>query len=103
MRSNEATCYIEKKDYDKALEILDEAVKVYNETDFHVRSFENFAKVLEKKGRVYVLKEDLDSAVEMYEKSLLENNIGRVKSALRDVKRLKKKKDEEAYINPELS
>lgn len=63
MRTNEATCYIEKKDYEKALEILDEAEKVYNETDFNKRSFENFAKVLEKKGRIHVLKDDLDMAI----------------------------------------
>lgn len=29
-----ATCYMEKKDFEKAHEILDEAIKVYNECDF---------------------------------------------------------------------
>lgn len=50
-----ATCYMELKNYEKALEILDEAKKVYEETDFNERSFVNFAKVLEKKARVLYL------------------------------------------------
>lgn len=29
VRSNEATCYLEKEEYTKALEILEEAEKVY--------------------------------------------------------------------------
>lgn len=54
-RSNQSVCYIEKKDYEKAHEVLDEAIKVYKESDFEKRSFEDYAKILEKKARTYSL------------------------------------------------
>lgn len=102
-RSNQAVCYVEKKDYQKAHEILDEAIKIYKECDFDKRSFEDYAKILEKKGRVYVLQNDIDNALDYYNQSLLENNVGRVSATLRELKRKKKKLEEEAYIDPELS
>jgi len=77
-RSNKATCLFEKKEYEKALEILDEAEKVYQETEIEKRSFENYAKILEKKGRIYSLLKNFDEAIKFYEKSLLENNVGKV-------------------------
>ena len=97
VRNNIAACYIFKKDYDKALEVVEEAIKVYREKEPTKRSFEKYAKVLERKGRIYHLKKDLDKAIEFYKESLLENNVGRVSAKIRELERKKKKLEEKAY------
>lgn len=85
------------------MEVVNEAIKVYKETDYKKRSFEKFAKVLERKGRIYYLMKDIDNAIKFYEESLLENKVGRVSAKIRELKREKKKKEELEYINPELA
>jgi len=102
-RNNKAACYIEKKEFDTALEVIDEAIKVYQETDFSTRNASDFAKVLARKARIYHLKGELDKAIEMYSDSLLEDKNPRVESALKELKRDKKKQEELAYLNPEIA
>ena len=94
VRNNKAAVYIQMKELDKAMEIVEEAIKIYNEKDFSKRSFENYAKVLARKARIYYLKKDLDKAIEWYENSLLENRVNKVSSTLRQIKREKKHQEE---------
>ena len=63
VRNNKAACYIELKQLDKAMEIVEEAIKVYKESPMDKKNFDNYAKVLARKGRIYELKDDIDSAV----------------------------------------
>jgi tetratricopeptide (TPR) repeat protein len=73
VRNNKAACYIELKQLDKAMETIEEALKAYNETPMEKRKFESFAKVLARKARILELQDNLDEAIEVYNKSLLEN------------------------------
>lgn len=54
-------------------------------------------------GACYKRMGDLGQAIAMFEKSLMEDNNRHIRATLADVKRLKEKKDKEAYINPELA
>jgi hypothetical protein len=45
----------------------------------------------------------LDESIEIYKKSLLENNVPKVRSALKEVEWEKQRRIEQAYLNPELS
>ncbi len=47
--------------------------------------------------------DQLDESIESYKKSLLENNVPKVRATLKDVEREKQKRAEQAYINPALS
>lgn len=51
----------------------------------------------------YRRQQDYAKAIEMYQKSLLEDNNRHTRAALAEVTRLKEKKDIEDYINPELA
>jgi len=55
------------------MKVVEEAIKVYEETEFTERKFEDLAKILSRKGRIYHLKKDYDLSIEFYNKSLLEN------------------------------
>lgn len=51
-RSNLIACYIEQKNFDLAIETCEEAVKVFNESDFDQRKVEHLAKIYSRKARV---------------------------------------------------
>lgn len=87
VRNNKAACYIELKQLDKAMETVEEALKVYTETPMKQRNFESFAKVLARKARVLELQDNLDEAIEVYEKSLLENYQPKVSAKVKELKR----------------
>ena len=103
VRNNIAACLIEQKKLDEALAVLDEAVRVYNETAFEKRQYEHLAKVLARKGRIFHLRKDFENAIKFYEDSLLENHVNKVSATLRQVKRDKKEQEKLAYIDPVLS
>lgn len=44
-------------------------------------------------GRVYYLMNNFDASIEYYKKSLLENNLPKVRAALKDVEREKSKQE----------
>lgn len=60
-------------------------------------------QVLNRMGACYLRMGDLDRAIAVYEKSLMEDNNRHIRAKLADVKRLKEKKDKEAYIDVELA
>lgn len=103
VRNNKAACLIELKKIDEAMVVVDEAIKVYNETDFTKRHFEHLAKLLARKARIYHIKLDYDNAIKFYNKSLMEDKNRKVSMALRNLKNEKKKADVLAYLNPELA
>lgn len=101
-RSNLAAVLIEKKDYAKAIEVCEEADKVYKETDYREKKFEDLAKIYARHARVLELQDKLDESIEMYNKSLLESKEYKVEQDLKRVKQIKKERDDNAYLNPEL-
>lgn len=101
--NNIAACFIEKKDFQKALETTKEAIKLYESSPVEKRQFSDLAKVYERQGRTYYLMDEMDLSIESYKKSLLENSVPKVRAILKDVEREKQKRLELAYINPQLS
>lgn len=90
---NLARCYMEKKDYDKALEYCTHVVE--NTMDF-AKKATAFGII----GYAYQAKNDLAKAIEAFENSLLEKKDVRIKDALKEATNLKKKQEELAYIDP---
>ena len=87
---------MEKKDYDKTIELCKEVAE--NTSDFAKR-----ATAFGIIGYALQAKNDLNGSIEYFEKSLLEKNDVRIKDALKEANKLKKKQEEEAYINPEIA
>lgn len=65
--------------------------------------FMKLSKLYGRMGSVYEKLNDYENAIEFYNKSLLENRDSNIAEGLRRVQRLKTKRDEEAYQNPELA
>ncbi len=101
--NNIAACYIEKKDYQQALATVKEAIKVYESTPGDKKQYVDLAKVYERQGRIYFLLDQLEESIQSYKKSLLENNVPKVRATLKDVEREMQKRAELAYINPALA
>merc|ERR1719421_2178159 len=66
-------------------------------------SFEKVAKVFARMASVYEKQKKWDEAIEMYNKSLTEDNSRSTRNALRDCERNRDKFAKEAYVNPELA
>ena len=91
---NLAACYHELKDYNK---VIEEAQKLLdNSFDFQKKS-----KALGRMGFAYQELNNIEKAIECFNASLLEFKDQRIKEALRNSENIKKKKDAEAYIDPE--
>jgi stress-induced-phosphoprotein 1 len=93
---NRSGVYHNLKQYDKVIQDCEHVLE--NTFDFQKR-----AKALGKIAFAHKENDDLEKAIEFFEKSLLEVQDSRIKDALRDVQNLKKKIDAEKYINPELA
>ena len=93
---NSAKCYLEKKDYDKAIELCKHVCE--NSHDF-TRRATAFGII----GYSYRAQNKLDEALKAFEDSQMEKNDVRIKEAHNETIKLKKKQEEEAYINPEIA
>jgi stress-induced-phosphoprotein 1 len=100
--TNRAAAYLEMGELDSCIEDCQKAVdwnKEYNlRTDYKI-----IARAYARMGNAYAKKQDYDKAIECYEKSLLEYHDDKVYSKCNEMKKLKKKLEEESYIDPELS
>ena len=61
------------------------------------------AKILARKGTIFSKLERYGEAIDLLEKSLLEDNNSKVRDYLNKLKKLKKEKEAREYINPELA
>jgi len=93
---NSAKCYMEKKDYNKAIELCKHVVD--NSFDF-ARRATAFGII----GYAYREQNNLDEAIKAFDSSLLEKNDLRIKEAHKETCKLKEKQEAEAYINPEIA
>lgn len=71
--------------------------------DAKVKDFAKKAKILARKASILVHQDQLEAAIEAYEHSLIEDQVFKVKDELLKARRLKKERDDKAYINPELA
>jgi len=90
---NQAKCYMEKKDYDKAIELCKHVCD--NSFDF-TRRATAFGII----GYAYRAQDKLEEALKAFQDSQMEKNDVRIKEAEKETLKLKQKKEAEAYINP---
>ena len=93
---NQAKCYLEKKEYDKAIELC----KHVNENSY---DFNRRATAFGIIGYAYKAQNKLDEAIKAFEDSQMEKNDVRIKEAHKETLKLKEKLEAEAYINPEIA
>lgn len=67
------------------------------------KDYSKKAKILARKASILTNQGNLEAAIEAYEKSLVEDHLSKIKDDLLKVKKLKKERDDKAYINPELA
>merc|ERR1712196_721663 len=90
--SNRSACYYELKDYDKAIEESQAAVKLGKE----LRSdFALMAKAYARIGNCYAAQKMYAEAIEQFDLSLMEDDDDKVRKKLSEVKKLKKKEEED--------
>ncbi|KAJ1679364.1 Hsp90 cochaperone, partial [Spiromyces aspiralis] len=94
--NNKAAVYFEMGDYDKCIEIEKEAIKIKFE---HPTDYKLVAKAYGRMGSAYLKKDDLDNAIEYFNKSLTEQRSPDIFTKLRETEKLKKRREEEAYID----
>ena len=90
---NLSRCYMEKKDYDKAIELCKYVCE--NTSDFQKKS--TAYGII---GYAYQSQNKINEAIKAFESSLLEKKDNRIKDALKQAEKIKKKIEEEAYIDP---
>ncbi len=78
------------------------AVKLNTEKSLRT-DFKIIARAYGRMGNAYLKLENYDEAINAFEKSLVEYTDSKVQKSLNETKKLKKKQDELAYINPEIS
>ncbi len=93
---NRSGVYHNLKQFDKVIQDCEYVLD--NTFDFQKRS-----KAFGKIAFAYKEQENLDKAIEFFEKSLLESSDSRIKDAMRETQNLRTKLDAERYINPDLA
>ena len=96
--NNKAAVYFAMKEYQKCIEICEEAVTKGREVH---ADLSKIARALSRKGLALEQLQDLDGAIQATKASMMEFKDDKLKFVLRDLEKLKKKRDEEEYINPD--
>lgn len=104
--NNKNAVYIEMgaEYYDKVLEICQDLVSrryEINSANPGGASFEKVAKIYNRMAAVYEKKKDFDTAKEMYEKALTEDNNRQTRNAIRELERAKEAHEKATLFNPE--
>ncbi|ORM41179.1 STI1-like protein [Babesia sp. Xinjiang] len=98
LENNKAAVYLEMGDYEKCIATCNAAI----ERRYDVKAdFLVISKIYNRLASCYTKMEDYDSALAAYQKSLLEDNNRTTRCAMKEVERLKEKREREAYIDPE--
>eukprot|EP01071_Lankesteria_metandrocarpae_P014768 Lankesteria_metandrocarpae@DN892_c0_g1_i2.p1 len=98
LENNKAAVYLEMEDYDKCLSICEAAIGRRYEAK---ADFTTVAKIMNRMAVAYHRQKNYPKAVEMYQKSLLEDNNRHTRAALKDVERQMEKQKSDAYADPE--
>eukprot|EP00871_Galdieria_phlegrea_P001519 jgi/Galph1/2368/GphlegSOOS_G1041.1 len=100
--TNRAAVYFEMGEYDQCLEDCQKAIELNQQhslrTDYRI-----IARAYARMANAYWKKNDYAQAIACYENSLLEYHDDKVQSKLNQVKQERRKAEEEAYIDPEIS
>ena len=96
--NNKAAVYFAMNDFQKCIELSDEAFAKGKEIH---SDLSKLARALSRKGMALEKLGDIDGAIASVKASLMEFKDDKNKFYLRDLEKIKKKKDEELYVNPE--
>lgn len=80
------------------MEVIDKAVELF--TNGTCRDYVKKAKILARRGTIQARLKNFDEAINMYEKSLVEDQKVSVKDELSKLKKIKKEEEDKAYLNP---
>ena len=95
--SNRSACYYELKDYDKAIEESQAAVKLGKENQ---GDFTLMAKAYARIGNAYCAKKMYDEAIKAFDDSLLEEYEKKVEQKRTDIKKIRVKAERAAFMDP---
>jgi len=98
--SNIGACYIEMKQFDAAIEFCDKGIASTKGKNY---DFVKLAKVMARKASALEKKGQMEDALEVYRKALLENNDPTIKQSMKNLEKAKKDAEAKAYINPEIA
>ena len=98
--NNKATVYFEMKDYDKCIEICDQAIDLSKGGNY---DYVKLGKALARKAAARLAQGHFDDAIDLYRQSLLENGDASVKDQLKKAEKAKKDDEEKKMINPEMA
>eukprot|EP00276_Gloeochaete_wittrockiana_P003299 CAMPEP_0184646954 /NCGR_PEP_ID=MMETSP0308-20130426/3778_1 /TAXON_ID=38269 /ORGANISM="Gloeochaete witrockiana, Strain SAG 46.84" /LENGTH=576 /DNA_ID=CAMNT_0027077481 /DNA_START=36 /DNA_END=1766 /DNA_ORIENTATION=+ len=98
--TNRAAVYFEQAKYDECIKDCLEAVQV---GQAHKADYKSIAKAYARIANAYWKKGSLDEAIKYFEKALVEHRTNEVISKLQQVKQVKRKRDDDAYLSPELA
>ena len=95
-RNNKAAVYFEQKDYDKCIEVSEEAITIgrENRADYTL-----IAKALARAGKAYLKKEDNDNALRYLHKSLSEHRTTETQKLCDEVDQRMKEKERLTYTS----
>ena len=116
-RSNLAAVYFEKKEYDECVKVCEKAIEIgrENRADFKLiaKAYNRLFWIIFfctlpcgfvfRAGNAYKKLDNLQAAKTAFEKALTEHRTPDYRLNLSEVEAAIKKKEEEAYINPELA
>jgi len=95
--TNKAAVFFEMKEYDQCIEMCDKAAEIAQQG---IYDYKKLGKAFARKGNALFKQEKYDESIAAYKKAMLENNDFSFKDALRKVEKVKKKTEDEAYIDP---
>jgi len=98
--TNLSAVYFEMKDFDKCIKQCETGIDIGRENR---ADFKLIAKAYSRMGTAHRKKGDLQAAKIAFEKALTEHRTPDYRQSLSEVESAIKKKEEEAYINPELA
>eukprot|EP00640_Fibrocapsa_japonica_P000732 CAMPEP_0113937774 /NCGR_PEP_ID=MMETSP1339-20121228/4320_1 /TAXON_ID=94617 /ORGANISM="Fibrocapsa japonica" /LENGTH=572 /DNA_ID=CAMNT_0000940673 /DNA_START=71 /DNA_END=1789 /DNA_ORIENTATION=+ /assembly_acc=CAM_ASM_000762 len=96
--NNMAAVEMEKKDFDKCIELCREAIELGRANR---AKYEDLAKAFVRMAKACHRKGDLQGAIDHYNSAQVENYTKEVERAIKKVQAELKKKEEQDYINPE--
>jgi len=94
--SNIAAVDFENKEYDKSVAGCKEAIRIGQENRV---DFATIAKLYLRMGNAYMQLKKYDDAIDAFNKSLIEQYTDQAKAALKKAEGVKKKMEEEAYLD----
>ncbi|KAJ2052186.1 Hsp90 cochaperone [Coemansia sp. S16] len=96
--NNKAAVYFEMGKYDECIETAQQAIEVGRE---YRADYKHIAKAMGRIGTAYSKKDNLDKAIEFYNRSLTEHRAADVLTKLRTLEKLRKQREEDEYLDDE--